>query len=215
MNENYWQTFYESHQISFPSRFAKTVARFFEGEVSAIEFGCGTGRDAVWLSEKRGWRVAATDRVSEGWKASELAGVPRFESRLLEFATLDLAQKSDVINTVRRFGERVGETEKAVFYSRFLLHSISSEEERILLSAIHSYRLPDSYICFEYRTMEDEPLQKTYTSHQRRYIDHDNLLVRLASMDYTILFHAKGQGLAPYKKEDPFVGRVIARRNPG
>ena len=211
MNEDYWEAFYLSQRISGHSSFAEFVAATIDEEASMLEFGCGDGRDAFWLSEACGWEVSATDRVAEGWVTSYGSAMSTPRKGSLQFSTLDLAQFDQVDEVVRSFTLTGAEKGTAVFYSRFVLHSISAEEEQCLLNAIRSHGPLEHLVCFEYRTIEDASTPKVFNNHDRRYIDHNAFLSHLRSLGYSIEFETMGQGLAPYKSEDPFVGRVIAR----
>ena len=211
MNENYWEAFYSSHKISGHSLFAEFSAAKIEGEASMLEFGCGDGRDAFWLSGTCGWRVSATDRVAEGWRASHGYAMSPTKKGSLRFSTVDLAQLAQVQEAVKSFSLTEGAKEKAVFYSRFVLHSITPEEERNLLHAIRTHGPTGHHICFEYRTVEDASTPKVFDGHERRYIHHTAFLDHLRSTGYSVEFETMGQGMAPYKGEDPFVGRVIAQ----
>ena len=76
----------------------------------------------------------------------------------------------------------------------------------------HRYGPSEHRLCFEYRTTDDSSLPKTFEGHDRRYIDHTDLVGRLRGLGYVIEIETASQGLAVYGEEDPFAGRVIARR---
>jgi hypothetical protein len=92
-----------------------------------------------------------------------------------------------------------------VLYTRFLFHAISEEEIGRLL------RWNNGLLCAEFRAIGDKP--KIYPEHKRNFVDTNALASLLIVLGYDILFLEKGYDLAKYKDEDPYIGRVIARRN--
>ncbi|MEQ9086775.1 MAG: hypothetical protein RIE23_06180 [Pontimonas sp.] len=211
MNEDYWENFYRSHKRSRHSSFADFVATRISGQASLFEFGCGDGRDAAWFSRALGWNVIASDRVVGGWESAEPKKASDDSPGTLAFFILDLSDFDEIAECIRGLFRPTG-TATNVFYSRFVLHSISSEEESNLLAAVAAYGPKRHKVCFEYRSLDDVSTPKTFGSHDRRYIDHAGLLDRLTQMGYEIEFEVMGRGLAVFGDEDPHVGRVIAAR---
>ncbi|MBZ0277123.1 MAG: methyltransferase domain-containing protein [Anaerolineae bacterium] len=90
------------------------LARHFQAGSHALELGCGTGADALWLTE-RGVHVLATD-VSEGMLAAaraKTAGNP-----LVEVARLDLNALPGTISHVGE-GLRPSPTDNRIFDGAF------------------------------------------------------------------------------------------------
>lgn len=93
---------------------------------------------------------------------------------------------------------------KAVYYSRFFLHSISNKDILKFIQGI------SGYFMAECRAEGDNPL--LYKNHNRNLINGDWLLVNLLANRFEILFYQKAYGLAPYNGEDPYIIRVIAKK---
>lgn len=91
-----------------------------------------------------------------------------------------------------------------IVYSRFFLHTISADEISELLFNTKKY------FCAEARVEGDEPM--LYPEHERNFINGEWLLDRLISQNFEVLYFEKARGLAPYKGEDPFLLRVIAKK---
>lgn len=92
------------------------------------------------------------------------------------------------------------------FYSRFFLHSI---EDIVILDFIKM--IPKgSFFVAEYRVKGDKP--KIYTNHKRNFIDQDWLLTVLIREGYEIKFSQVSKDLAPFKNENPLIGRVVAKK---
>lgn len=92
-----------------------------------------------------------------------------------------------------------------VAYCRFLFHAISEDDILAIL------RWNKGLLCAEFRAVGDEP--KIYKDHKRNFIKTNDLLTLLIVCGYDILYMHKNHGLAKHKDEDPFIGRVIARKS--
>lgn len=65
----------------------------------------------------------------------------------------------------------------------------------------------------EARSTNDEKLEKTFgVDHFRRYLDFQATVEKLESLNFRVLEKQESQGLSPYKKEDPFLIRIVAQR---
>ena len=61
---------------------------------------------------------------------------------------------------------------------------------------------------FEFRTIEDKEIEKTYDDHYRRFIETNAFLERTRYYDFELKEFYKGRGLSIYQEEDLYLGRV-------
>ncbi|MES1919005.1 hypothetical protein MHBO_000885 [Bonamia ostreae] len=105
-------------------------------------------------------------------------------------------------------------------YSRFSLHSVSSDDQNRLLDYCKDHLNRNGRLFIEVRSTEDalygqgkkveEEKNAFMTDHYRRFVDQDELLQALRKRGYCIVESVKGKGLAVKGNEDPIVIRVIA-----
>ena len=188
MDKRYWDSFYKTKHPLLPSTFVKYCAQWLEEHnIVAIhniyDLGCGNGRDTrYWGRIKRYWTIGVDQSTKQ-------ARGDRWEMRQTNL-THFLRQESPCLEDV--------------VYSRFFLHVLSKREIKKVL------KWSKGYFMAEFRIKGDKPI--LYPNHRRKFVDAMWLLGELTRQGYTILEYAQGRGLAPYKTEDPLVGRVIARK---
>ncbi|WP_207540463.1 class I SAM-dependent methyltransferase [Sabulicella rubraurantiaca] len=199
--QTYWDAFYDrSIAPATASGFAEWISGQIEVGAALLDLACGNGRDARFFAE-RGHAVLALD---QSLSAIEKARGAKSRARFLQ---------ADVAKARALMQDHFRADRMAVAYGRFMLHAIPSETEAALLLDLSECLPPRGLVAFEYRTLADALLPKCHGNHYRRFIDHADLLSRLGDLGFDILLETEGQGLAPYKEEDPVVGRVLARRN--
>jgi tellurite methyltransferase len=65
----------------------------------------------------------------------------------------------------------------------------------------------------EARSTEDEKLAKTFSEdHYRKYLDFQTTVKKLKHVNFKVHEMQESQRLSPYKKEDPFLMRIVAQR---
>ena len=98
-------------------------------------------------------------------------------------------------------------------YTRFFLHSIDDVQEAKFFKALSDVLVAGDMLYFEFRSKEDEVLDKVHgKGHYRRYVDTPVMMESLKTLGFDIGYHITGLGMAKYKKEDPFVSRIIATK---
>lgn len=98
-------------------------------------------------------------------------------------------------------------------YTRFFLHSIDETQQSQFFKALSTSLVTGDKLYFEYRSAEDETLDKVHgKGHYRRYIETPDLMKELENLGFKIEYEMTGRGMAKYKQEDPFVSRVIASK---
>ena len=208
--KSYWNTFYTKFILAVPSQFCVLTAVEVDKDTSSIvEFGCGNGRDSIYLANQ-GFHVFATDLSAETIRKNQKISL---SGKSLEFVSVDatnIEQVKDVIGKAR--ASSCGK-KNVVVYTRFFLHSIDEDQEDLFLTALAEELIKGDEMRHEYRSKEDEALPKVYgKGHYRRYIDTPALLQKLEDKGFKTQYEITGRGMAKYKNEDPFVSRLIVKK---
>ena len=206
-DKEYWDNYYATHsKPAVASTFAEFILDKLEDGKNLIELGCGNGRDSLFFS-KNGVKVVAVDQVE-----SEINFLnENYSSENITFLT------DDFTNLAKTSHDIINETDFDYVYSRFTFHSINeSKEERTLKWIAENLK---GLFFLEARSLNDpmfkqgENLSETenFTTHYRRYMDLDKFAAKLESLGFEILFKIEDKDLAPYKDDNPYVIRIIAK----
>ena len=95
---------------------------------------------------------------------------------------------------------------------RFFLHSIPKEIENIILENSSKIMKKDYLLALEFRTEKDKKAKHIYKKHYRRFIPMKEMILELKKYHFDITHAEEAQGLSPYKDEDPFLCRIIAKK---
>jgi len=93
-NENYWDKFYKNIELSVPSQFCVMVATEVAADPCIIEFGCGNGRDSLYLAGQN-HAVCALDLSHEAVKSCNDAA-QKFGLDAAHFSQCDLSSADDI-----------------------------------------------------------------------------------------------------------------------
>jgi cyclopropane fatty-acyl-phospholipid synthase-like methyltransferase len=167
---------------------------FLDRGKTLLELGCGNGRDSIFFAEK-GKVVSALDLSIETIKNLSSMNVKNADFFHQDFSQLTNFKDVDYV------------------YSRFTLHSVDEETERLVFQQLPRALKKGGLFLMEARSLKDESLEKAYgKNHFRRYLDYEETIEKLERRGFSVLEKCESQGLAPYKKEDPFLIRVVAER---
>ena len=208
IEKNYWNNFYSGKTVVMPSQFCALLASEIKRDTPIIEFGCGNGRDSLFLA-RHGYSVHAVDLSEEAIahnkiKAEGLTNV--------DFSQGDVSDEKDVASVIEEVRSN-SKGQAIVVYSRFFLHSLDDAQENKFMNALNNNLNKGDYLYFEYRSKEDQSIDKIYGDHFRRFIDTEEYLESLTNKyAFEVLYSITGQGMAKYKEEDPFVTRIIAKK---
>ena len=207
---DYWNDFYKNWTIDIPSQFCVLAATEIEKDHVVVEFGCGNGRDSLYLAEHN-YKVVAMDLSQEAIKKDKLAASHK-KGKSLAFLQGDVSCEDDVRAAINH--ARNGDNnQKITVYTRFFLHTLDAPQEDDFTDALSKYLKSNDKLYFEFRSIEDEYSDKIYEDHYRRYIETDKFINRLEiDLGFRMLYQITGQGMAKYRKEDPFVSRVIVEK---
>ena len=120
----------------------------------------------------------------------------------------------DICKPMKKFIQKKSFT---YIYARFFIHAINLKQERVFFSNCKKILKKEGKIFLEFRTTKDsffkigKKLSKyEYISdHYRRFIDIESLEKRLKKYRYKIEYKKSGINLAKFKKENPYICRII------
>lgn len=195
-DQSYWDNFYEANNLEHqPSSFAQHVEKnYLRKEKTLLELGCGNGRDAIFFAEKEK-QVSALDLSSQTIQSLTSLNIKNTTFFNQDFSELSNFRDFDYV------------------YSRFTMHSIDEESERMVFSQLSKVLKNGGLFLLEARSLKDEKLAKTFgVNHFRRYLNYEATLAKIERLNFKILESEESQGLSPYKHEDPFLMRVVAEK---
>lgn len=206
---DYWNDFYRAKAASFasPSQFALFVLGETPQNNRMLDFGCGTGRDAMYF--------ASQGRVVVGVDAAEaavehcrgMAGSSGLHARFLS-SRIDAPDLASRINA--EFG---GAPEGPVtVYARFFVHAINDEEEAAFLSLAAELCSEGDLLATEFRTIRDAQQSKVTAEHYRRFVDPLRFMANASAKGFSPEYFVEGFGYAKYKDDDAHVARCLMRR---
>jgi len=208
MDKEYWEHYYSNQNPSQqPSPFAQFISeRYLLDYGELFDIGCGNGRDSFFFSSQSiqctGVDQCAVVKEKNEKKKLELGLDVSFLKE--DFSSCDYDSLSDNAFSV---------------YSRFTLHAINYEEEKLLFQHLNSCKNL-KYLLIEVRSIHDElygqgeelGLHEFLTSHYRRFIDPATLKTTLQK-NYKIEYFEEALGFAKTETEDPCLIRLIAKKN--
>ena len=187
MNKEYWDNFYKSKRINSPTSFVKFCSFWLNynniKDINQIyDFGCGNGRDTVY------------------WMKNHFSVIGIDQSYKKKPSDQFILSNTDIMS----FISEKQNTNNDIVYSRFFLHSIDWETILNLLS------WTKGYFMAEFRLVGDKPI--IYPTHKRNLINPFNLQSVLLAYGFKIFYYIEDRDLAVYGKENPLIGRVIAKK---
>ena len=204
----YWNAFYRKGLASNePSLFAKYVYEKFiiENGGSLIELGCGNGRDSAFFLNK-GLYVTAID--------ASIDAIERLQECYSENKKIELVC-GDFVNY--NYDEKLYN----YCYSRFSLHAISEKQEEVLIRRVYDLLKVNGYFFIEVRSVHDELYGKgekvgddayVWEGHFRRFARMGKLIERIEEDGFVVHEAAEQRNFAPYKNENPYIIRLVARK---
>ncbi|MDY5509308.1 adenylyl-sulfate kinase [Dysosmobacter sp.] len=207
-NTVYWNQYYKNRVCATgPSPFAEYTATLVQPGKTLLELGCGNGRDAVYFAG-RGLRVKAMDTSREA--------IDQLRERNIENAEFLCG---DFVNSGLHTPDSYDYA-----YSRFTIHSISRNQEQVLLRNVFRGLRSGGKFFIEVRSIHDplfgkgKPVERNaffYDNHYRRFIVLDELEESLARSGFLVEYAEERTGFAPYGNDDPPVIRIVAAKEDG
>lgn len=209
-DEAYWSNYYKQGAApEEPSLFAQHVKnQYLEPGQSLLELGCGNGRDAQFLANQ-GLKVTAVDQCASEINVLEAQNK---ENDNIHFETADFTELPD------------SESPYNAIYSRFTLHSVSSEGQKRALGWSARNLVPGGLLCIETRGQKNELFQRgdpvegeqdayVYEDHYRRFVKFEDFVRQIAATGFKLLEASEETGYAPYKDTDYHFIRIVAKKD--
>lgn len=173
-----------------------------DSKIKVYDIGCGNGRDTIFFNKKN-VNCIGLDK-SKQVIINNKKKFKKFKNNFLY---------KDFCNFFKNYKDGIFSV-----YSRFTWHSINyKDEQKLLLSLKKNKNL--KFIYIEARTINDaiygEGIKvgkhEFMTSHYRRFIDPKVLKKKLSTF-MKIIYFKESKNLAKYKRENPCVMRILAKR---
>ena len=202
--KNYWNNYYRDTKLtlkpsSFSQKCLKTL-KHYKGDL--YDIGCGNGRDTIFFNRSK-INCFGIDQSTKAVKSNK----KKFLKFKKNFVKSDFV-KYPYLKIKKNFS----------ISSRFTIHTINKKQEKIFFKSIHKLKNLD-YLFIEVRTIHDDLFGKGrkiskheyVTSHYRRFINPIELKKEIRKT-FRILEYKVSKGLAVFKKENPKVLRIIAKK---
>lgn len=205
MLNEYWDHYYQHSELKKnstpPSQFAAFVANeYFDSKPFIIDIGCGNGRDAIFFASY-GYKVLGIDGSREAINCclSASSGI-----KDLNFHAASI-HDDKLLETIQSFTDGL----PPLIYARFFLHAVDETGQKSFLELSKKLCQSGGDVAVEFRTSQDEPLEKVTASHFRRFIE-PTVFKKMAN-DYglKLRYSTEGTGLAKYKNDDAHVARIL------
>jgi tellurite methyltransferase len=214
MDRKYWNSYYQKHgkdkDISKCSSFAQfCLDNFFsKKKLNIVELGSGNGRDAIFFARHQHNIIA----IDQSTTAIEI------EKQILNIKVSQYIQPKvlDFIKEDYTHYEKID-----AFYSRFTLHSISKDDEELLLPNVYNALNSGGLFCIESRTTKDLLCgigeycgDNTYITdgHKRRFIDSRIFLDKVSKIGFDLVYFVEEDNLSVYKDDNPVLMRVVLKK---
>lgn len=198
----YWDDYYASavdDRIPLPSQFAVFVAGELDAVHQIVEFGCGTGRDAIFFAS-RGHDVLGVDASAQAIKTSAARA---------RAAGVDVGFLAGRIDDTD-LPARVPRTElPRAIYARFFVHAITDAEEQAFLDLAASLTNAGDRLAVEYRTTRDASGAKVTQQHYRRFVTPAKFQSHASTRGFDVDYAVEGFGFAKYQRDDAYVARTV------
>ena len=197
----YWNNFYKKKKTPIKqSAFSEFVLKKIKNKkMNLFDIGCGNGRDTNFFNKKK-INCFGVDSSKEVITINK--------KKYSKFSSMFIKSDFSI------FFKKIFEDDFSV-YSRFTWHTINYLEEKRLINFLKNQKNL-KYMFIETRTIKDELYNKGkkigkhefVTSHYRRFID-PTILKKKLHKHFNIIYFKQGKNLAKFKKENPWVLRIV------
>lgn len=209
IEKKYWDRFYlensEKTPFLIPSQFCCLLATEVGVDTAIAEFGCGNGRDSIFLA-RHDYNISAMDLSAEAIKQNN-GKTHHYDN--ISFYCGDVSKENNVAMLLDNARDS-SKNGNIVVYSRFFLHSLDDAQETNFMLSLSNNLIKGDSLYFESRTEGDSDIKKIYGGHFRRFLDSRQYLLKLKQQGFDVSYFIEGKGMAKYKEEDPIVARFIA-----
>ena len=204
MNKNkYWQKFYKNKsfnsKVNFPSQFSIFTLSQKKDKDILIEFGCGNGRDASYMS-----------KYYKKIYAFDISKSAIFHNKIMFSKLNNLIFK--ICDVTEVFKVKNLKKLKKTIYTRFFLHTLTDNEIKIFIKLISKILNKGEMIFLEYRTHLDKNKKKVFKNHFRNFLNPKKVISFFDKEKMKNIYSVSGYGFAIFDKEDPHVCRQIFQK---
>ena len=206
-NKVFWNKFYkEEKAVNKPSNFAFFILKFLKKYKSTIiDIGCGNGRDLLFFKKNN----------------LDFLGID-LSKNATQYIKKKLKNKKDkkkILNSdFVKFDYKNKIKDNFSIYSRFTWHTINEKSEKVFLRKISKIKNLD-FVFIETRSDKDDlygvgkkiSKNEFVTDHYRRFINKKDLFNQF-NKNFKILYLNESKGFSKFKKEDPCLIRMIAKK---
>lgn len=209
-NQRFWNKYYEQREhnavfVRHPSQFCIFTADQLPPRARVLDFGCGNGRDGLYLASS-GFTVTLADYSEQA--VEYCRSQARQRSIAVDTKVIDIADMAQAYAF-----EKTNEGRFDAVYARFFFHAVDEVAERNFLRVAYRVLCPHGKLFAEYRLLDsasdNQSISYENGHHYRRLIRQNMLLDAARAAGFTVDYSITGVGLATYKSEDPFIGRVV------
>lgn len=202
----YWNEYYsKNYAPTEKSSFAEYILNMTKKGKRILDCGCGNGRDSIFFY-KNDLIVTSVDASSS---AIEILKKSEYGEKI-NFLCADFVESNLVYDKKYDY-----------IYSRFTLHAITDEQEKIFFDNAITSLNRNGLFMIEARSIHDDLFGKGirlskneffYNNHYRRFIDINSLVDILTKKNLEIIYAAEQRGFAKYENQDPYIVRIIAQK---
>ncbi|MFL6160237.1 MAG: hypothetical protein ACJ72D_29460 [Marmoricola sp.] len=202
----HWQQFYKGphHAVpKEPSLFARWVTERIEPGSPIVELGSGTGRDALWF-DQAGYPTIGSDFCGPARQAMRAAAVANGQK--FYFRTINLESLHSSLVHAARIAH---EPRPRHIYARGLIDAMSPSGRIGLwrFCAIAGRRGGLTFL--EFRTDRNRGRRLHFGKHVRTFARPEVVIAEIERRGGRIVEQTTGRGLAPFKRENPVICRLV------
>lgn len=193
-SSKFWESlYYKKNKITLEnSSFSDSILGRLKPGEKILDVCSGNGRDSIFFKEK-GLIVYSFDAIFH----------ENIKDTGIHHKRLDLVSKSKYFNYSPNFFEHV--------YCRFVLHSIPEDlEDYILTNA--NWCLKEGGLFYIEARSDKGFISEKIDKHYRRLINIESLKNKLKNLNFEIIEQKEDSGLSNYKKDNPVLIRITARK---
>ena len=205
----YWDNYYNNQSnLKYATSFSKFCLEKYLKKTSIIlDLGCGNGRDTFFFAEN-GHNAIGIDLSEVAIQSNNKRSKEMKLDSLAKFVASDFTRDLIKYGTVD------------VIYSRFSMHTITKEDEKVVIKNAFHLLKQGGLFFIECRTINDPLFYEgkelsefeRYTDHYRRFIDGTKFLHQIIKVGFHVKLYIEDRNLAKFHNENPVVARYVVTK---
>jgi len=210
----YWENFYKKNSLDLeiPSQFSVFVATELSNSIEKknqlliIDCGSGSGKDTFFF-ERYGFTAIGVEQSKNAIKNSS----EKIKKKTIQFicgSILDQKIQKKILEICNK-----RKINKICIYARFFIHVLTDKEKKLFFSLSKKIlnNFKEGYLALEFRTGKDFKRKKITPRHFRKYFELSKIEKLCNSLNLKKMYSTQGAGMAKYKEDDAFVGRIFLK----